>query len=137
MPLRAPQESTHETSSKATATVLHGPAVLSMLGIQEGDSQSRARGAAMSRYTCYACKDEHGTDNMVAYCAACYHKGSEGKAAMIRYICQECHSEFGIENMALICVDCFNCLKHEFRAMRDSWDDLRKKLEEVEKHGPA
>jgi len=24
------------------------------------------------RYTCHNCKSEHGTDNMVAYCASCY-----------------------------------------------------------------
>lgn len=28
----------------------------------------------MSRYTCYGCESEHGTDNMVAYCAACYYR---------------------------------------------------------------
>lgn len=26
----------------------------------------------MSRYKCHRCEDEHGTDNMVAYCASCY-----------------------------------------------------------------
>ena len=28
----------------------------------------------MSRYECYACKSEHGTDNVVAYCASCYDR---------------------------------------------------------------
>lgn len=28
----------------------------------------------MTRYQCRECKTEHGTDNMVAYCAACYSK---------------------------------------------------------------
>lgn len=28
----------------------------------------------MSRYTCHECKSEHGTDNMVAYCAWCVGK---------------------------------------------------------------
>ena len=27
----------------------------------------------MSRYTCYECKAEHGTENMSAFCASCFY----------------------------------------------------------------
>lgn len=35
----------------------------------------------MSRYTCHRCRTEHGTDNMVAYCAACFHAEQEKSRA--------------------------------------------------------
>jgi len=40
----------------------------------------------MSRYKCNQCETEHGTDNMVSYCASCYDVLKKRLEAAMKFI---------------------------------------------------
>lgn len=55
----------------------------------------------MGRYSCYACKSEHGTDNMVAYCAGCYDRLRTALALAEKW-CDEATTRLGERDHQLI-----------------------------------
>lgn len=73
----------------------------------------------MSRYACHQCKNEHGTDNMVAYCASCYHRLTQENEALRKRV-----EELEAEER--------HCIDARLKASESRAESLQRRVDELE-----